>query len=128
MESEVMKKILMTVLLGVVSLGLNTAWAHGEIKAQHGGVAQEVNDLVFELVPHATGAAIYIDDHGKPVKPVGMNGKLSVLVDGVKKDYPMALGVDRIEVPGVKLVKGMRAVAVINGVGGKTVTVRFTVR
>jgi hypothetical protein len=128
MESEVMKKILMTVLLGVASLGLNTAWAHGEIKAQHGGVAQEVNDLVFELVPHATGAAIYIDDHGKPVKPVGMNGKLSVLMDGVKKDYPMALGVDRIEVPGVKLAKGMRAVAVINGVGGKTVTVRFTVR
>lgn len=123
-----MKKILMTVLLGVASLGFSLAWAHGEIKAQHGGVAQEVNDLVFELVPHATGAAIYIDDHGKPVKPVGMNGKLSVLESGVKKDYPMALGVDRIEVPGVKLVKGMRAVAVINGVGGKTVTVRFTVK
>jgi hypothetical protein len=123
-----MKKFLMTVVLGMASLGFNTAWGHGEVKAQHGGTAQEANDLVFELVQHATGAAIYIDDHGKPVKPVGMNGKLSVLVDGVKKDYPMALGVDRIEVPGVKLVKGMRAVAVINGVGGKTVTVRFTVK
>lgn len=123
-----MKKFLTMVLLALASLGLNTAWAHGEVKAKHGGVVQEVNDLVFELVQHATGAAIYIDDHGQPVKPVGMNGKLSVLVDGVKKDYPMTLGVDRIEVPGVKLTKGMRAVAVINGVGGKTVTVRFTVK
>ena len=123
-----MKKFLTTALLALASLGLNTAWAHGEVKARHGGVVQEANDLVFELVQHATGAAIYIDDHGQPVKPVGMNGKLSVLVDGVKKDYPMALGVDRIEVLGVKLTKGMRAVAVINGVGGKTVTVRFTVK
>ncbi len=123
-----MKKFLTMMLLALASLGFNTAWAHGEVKAKHGGVVQEVNDLVFELVQHATGAAIYIDDHGQPVKPVGMNGKLSVLVDGAKKDYPMALGVDRIEVPGVKLAKGMRAVAVINGVGGKTVTVRFTVK
>lgn len=123
-----MKKFLTTVLLALASLGLNTAWAHGEVKAKHGGVVQEANDLVFELVQHATGAAIYIADHGQPVKPVGMSGKLSVLVDGVKKDYPMALGVDRIEVGGVKLVKGMRVVAVINGVQGKTVTVRFTIK
>lgn len=123
-----MKKFLTMVLLALASLGLNTAWAHGEVKAKHGGVVQEVNDLVFELVQHATGAAIYIDDHGQPVKPAGMNGKLTVLEGGVKKDYPLALGVDRIEVPGVKLTKGMRAVAVINGVGGKTVTVRFTVK
>lgn len=123
-----MKKFLTMALLALASLGFNPAWAHGEVKAKHGGVVQEVNDLVYELVPHATGAAIYIDDHGQPMKPVGMNGKLSVLVDGAKKDYPMALGVDRIEVPGVKLTKGMRAVAVINGVQGKTVTVRFTVK
>lgn len=123
-----MKKFLTMVLLALASLGLNTAWAHGEVKAKHGGVVQEANDLVFELVQHATGAAIYIDDHGQPMKPVGLSGKLTVLEGGVKKDYPMALGVDRIEVGGVKLVKGMRAVAVINGVGGKTVTVRFTVK
>lgn len=123
-----MKKFLTTMLLALAGLGFNTAWAHGEVKAKHGGVVQEANDLVFELVQHATGAAIYIDDHGQPMKPVGLSGKLTVLEGGVKKDYPMALGVDRIEVPGVKLAKGMRAVAVINGVGGKTVTVRFTVK
>lgn len=114
-----MKRFLTMLLLALASLGLNTAWAHGDVKAKHGGVVQEANDLVFELVPHATGAAIYIDDHGKPMKPVGMHGKLTVLEGGVKKDYPMALGVERIEVPGVKLAKGMRAVAVINGVQGK---------
>ena len=35
-------------------------------------------------------------------------------------------GVDRIEAPGVKLDQGARAVAVMHGVGGKTVTVRFS--
>ncbi|MDP3699401.1 MAG: hypothetical protein Q8R72_00685 [Hylemonella sp.] len=123
-----MKKFLTTVLLVWAGLGPNMAWAHGEVKAQHGGVAQQVNDLVFELVQHASGAAIYIDDHGQAVKPAGMSGKLTVLQGGEKKDYPLALGVDRIEVPGVKLAKGARAVAVINGVGGKTVTVRFSLK
>lgn len=123
-----MKKFLTTVLLALAGLGLNTAWAHGEVKARHGGVVQEANDLVFELVQHASGAAIYIDDHGTPVKPAGMSGKLTVLQGGEKKDYALALGVDRIEAPGVKLAKGARAVAVISGVGGKTVTVRFTVK
>ncbi len=123
-----MKKFLTMVLLALASLGFNTAWAHGDVKARHGGVVQEVNDLVYELVQHASGAAIYIDDHGAPLKPAGMSGKLTVLQGGEKKDYPLALGVDRIEVPGVKLAKGARAVAVINGVQGKTVTVRFTVK
>ncbi len=123
-----MKKFLTVLVLAWAGLGLNTAWAHGEAKPQHGGIAQQANDLVFELVQHASGAAIYIDDHGQPVKPVGLSGKLTVLQGGEKKDYPLALGVDRIEVPGVKLAKGARAVAVINGVGGKTVTVRFSVK
>ncbi len=122
-----MKKFLTTMLLALAGLGLNTAWAHGEVKAKHGGVVQEVNDLVYELVQHASGAAIYIDDHGTAVKPTGLSGKLTVLQGGEKKDYPLALGVDRIEVPGVRLSRGARAVAVINGVGGKTVTVRFQV-
>ncbi len=123
-----MKKFLTMVLLALAGLGLHPAWAHGDVKARHGGVVQEVNDLVYELVQHASGAAIYIDDHGASLKPAGMSGKLTVLQGGEKKDYPLALGVDRIEVPGVKLAKGARAVAVINGVQGKTVTVRFTVK
>ncbi len=123
-----MKKFLILLMLVWAGLSAPTVWAHGDLKARHGGVAQQANDLVFELVQHASGAAIYIDDHGQAVKPVGLSGKLTVLQGGEKKDYPLALGVDRIEVPGVKLAKGARAVAVINGVGGKTVTVRFSVR
>lgn len=123
-----MKRFLSVLVLAWAGLGLNLVWAHGVVKPRHGGVAQQVKDLVFELVSHAGGAAIYIDDHGQPVKPAGMGGKLTVLQGGVKKDYPLALGVDRIEVPGLKLAKGARAVAVISGVGGKTVTVRFIIR
>ncbi len=123
-----MKKFLTLLMLAWTSLALHPAWAHGDAKAQHGGVAQQANDLVFELVQHASGAAIYIDDHGQPVKPVGLRGKLTVLQGGEKKDYPLALGVDRIEVPGAKLAKGARAVAVIQGIGKQTITVRFSVK
>lgn len=122
-----MNKIATALALGL-ALALNTAWAHGDVKPKHGGVAQEAGDLVFELVPQGGSASIYIDDHGTPVKPAGMNGKLTVLQGGQKTDYPITLGVDRLEVAGAKLAKGARAVAVINGVKGKTVTVRFTVK
>ncbi len=123
-----MKRFLTVLVLAWAGLALNLAWAHGDVKPRHGGVAQEVNDLVFELVSHASGAAIYIDDHGQAVKPAGMSGKITVLQGGEKKDYPLVPGADRIEVPGLTLVKGARAVAVITGVGGKTMTVRFSLK
>ncbi len=123
-----MKKILMTVLLGLTSLGFNAAWAHGDAKPRHGGVVREVSDLSFELVSDAKGVAIYVEDHGQPMAPTGMSGKLTVLKGSEKTDYPLVAGADRLEAAGAQLPKGAKAVAVINGAGKKTLTVRYTLK
>ncbi|MEK9950779.1 MAG: hypothetical protein VW687_01270 [Curvibacter sp.] len=123
-----MNRFLMTVVLALAGVAGGPAWAHGEVKARHGGQVQEAQDLGFELVQQPAGVALYIDDHGKPLAPAGLSGKLTVLAGGVKTDYPLGVAGDRLLAAGAQLPKGARAVAVINGVGGKTVTVRYTIK
>lgn len=124
-----MNKFLMALLLGLASLaGTTTAWAHGDAKARHGGIVQQASDLSFELVRDARGAAIYVEDHGQPLAPTGMSGKLTVLKGSEKTDYPLVAGADRLEAAGAQLPQGAKAVAVINGAGKKTITVRFSIK
>lgn len=124
-----MNKLLMILTLGLASLGFAApAWAHGEAKARHGGVVRLTQDLSFELVSDAKGAAIYVEDHGQPMAPAGMSGKLTVLKGSEKTDYPLVVGADRLEAAGAQLPKGAKAVAVITMAGKKTITVRYTLK
>lgn len=123
-----MNKLLMAVIVGVTSLGFNAAMAHGATQARHGGVAQLAGDLGFELVTQANGAAIYVEDHGKPMAPTGMGGKLTVLKGSEKTEYPLTVAGDRLEAAGAQLPKGAKAVVVLNTAGKKTITVRFTIK
>ncbi len=124
-----MNRFLMALLLGLASLAHTTAvWAHGDAKARHGGIVQQASDLSFELVSDAKGAAIYVEDHGQPMAPTGMSGKLTVLKGSEKTDYLLTASADRLEASGAQLPKGAKAVAVINGVGKKTITVRFSIK
>jgi hypothetical protein len=60
-----MKKTLMTAaLLALTSLA---GHAHEGVKPRFGGVVASASDLAFELVSTPQGAAIYIEDHGKPL-------------------------------------------------------------
>ncbi len=123
-----MNKRMMALMVGVASLGFNAAMAHGDAQAHHGGVTQMAGDLGFELVAHAKGAAIYVEDHGKPMAPAGMSGKLTVLKGSEKTDHALTPAGDRLEAVGAQLPKGAKAVAVIQGAGKKTVTVRFSIK
>ena len=78
---------------------------------------QAASDLSFELVAQADGAAIYIEDHEKPMSVAAVSGKLTVLN-----------GADKTEAKGVKLVSGSKAVATVVMPDKKTVTVRFAVK
>ncbi len=124
-----MNKLLMALMLGLASLAHTTAaWAHGDARARHGGIVQQASDLSFELVSDARGAAIYVEDHGQPMAPTGMSGKLTVLKGADKTDYPLTVTADRFEAAGAQLPKGAKAVAVIHGAGKKTITVRFSIK
>jgi len=123
-----MKKLLTVVLLGLSALSFNAAFAHGGAKAKHGGVVATASDLGFELVGTPTGAAIYIEDHGKPMAPAGMSGKLTVLNGAEKSEAELAVAGDKLEAKGVKLAPGAKVVAALTTPAKKAITVRFTVK
>jgi hypothetical protein len=123
-----MKKLLTVVVLGLSALAFNTAFAHGGAKAKHGGVVAVASDLGFELVGTASGAAIYVEDHGKPMVPTGMTGKLTVLNGAEKSEAELAVAGDKLEAKGVKLAAGSKVVAALTTPDKKAITVRFTVK
>lgn len=121
------------ILRGAVALGLAAAWfnvamAHGENKPRHGGVVSAASDLHFELVSTPTGAAIYIDDHGKPVAPTGMSGKLTVLNGAEKSEAALVVAGDKLEAQGIKLARGAKVVAALTTPARKAITVRFAIK
>ena len=122
------KKLFAAVIMGLSALSFNVAMAHGGAKAKHGGIVTVASDLGFELVSTPDGAAIYVEDHGKPMAPNGMTGKLTVLNGTEKSEADLAVAGDKLEAKGVKLAKGAKVVAAINTADQKAITVRFTVR
>lgn len=123
-----MKKVFLAALVGFAALSGN-AMAHGAAKAQHGGIVQIANDLSFELVPQASGAALYLVDHDKPVDASKLSGKLTVLTGGQKTEADLKpAGADKLEAAGIKVGPGSKVVAAIDGLAKQTMTVRFSVK
>lgn len=103
--------------------------AHGAPDPQHGGVVTVANDMGYELVATADGAAIYVTDHDEDYDVKNMAGKLTVLNGTQRSEAALVpAGGNKLEAKGVKLAKGARAVATFEGSSRKTTTVRFTVR
>ena len=126
------KKVLLNVVVGCSAFAamaaFNAAWAHGDAKARHGGVVAMASDLGFELVTTPAGVAIYVEDHGKPLAPTGMTGKLTVLNGREKSEAPLVVAGDKLEAKGVKLAPGAKAVAALTTPAKKAITVRFAVK
>lgn len=124
-----MKHLISAAGLAISCLSMTPAQAHGEAKPQYGGIVQKANDLSFELVAQADGATIYLMDHGKPMASKGIAGKLTVLQGSNKVEADIKeAGDNTLRVMGVKLGKGDKLVASLGNVGGKSMTVRFTIK
>jgi hypothetical protein len=127
MEIE-MRKILLA-LGASLSMGSINVLAHGNDKPLYGGIVQTAADLQFELVVQPTGAALFIVDHGKPLDASKVSGKFTVLNGTEKSEAAFRhAGGNKLEVTGVTLGKGAKAVASLSGVADKPLTVRFTIR
>jgi hypothetical protein len=123
------KNLILVLSLALSSLCTNTALAHGVAKPLHGGIVQMVNDIGFELVAQPDGATIYLMDHDKPMASKGIIGKLTVLQGSNKIEADIKeAGDNTLRVMGVKLGKGDKLVAALSNVGGKNITVRFTIK
>ena len=123
-----MKRLWTVAALSLSALAFNVVMAHGGAQARHGGVAVMASDLGFELVITPAGAAIYVEDHGKPMAPTGLKGKLTVLNGAEKSEAELVVAGDRLEAKGVKMAKGAKVVAALVTPAAKAITVRFTVK
>lgn len=124
-----LKYLISALSLALSCLYMNTALAHGAAKALHGGIVQMVNDIGFELVAQPDGATLYLMDHDKPMASKGISGKLTVLQGSNKIEADIKeAGDNTLRVLGVKLGKGDKLVAALSNVGGKSMTVRFTIK
>jgi len=124
-----MKHLISVAGLALFCMSMNLALAHGDAKPQYGGILQVANDLSFELVAQADGATIYLMDHGKPMASKGITGKLTVLQGSNKIEADIKeAGDNTLRVLGVKLGKGDKLVAALSNIGGKSMTVRFTIK
>ena len=115
-------------LLALGALSFTAAHADSAAKPKRGGVVQSANHMDFELVAHADGAAIHIDDHGKPVSVAGASGKLTVLSGADKSEAELKPAGDKLEAKGIKLPPGSKVVASVTMAEKKTMSVRFTVK
>ena len=122
------KTLVSMLTLGLAALSFTAAQADGVAKAKYGGVVQKANDITYELVAHADGAAIHIDDHGKPVSVAGATGKLTVLSGADKSEAELKPAGDKLEAKGIKLAPGSKVVASVTTADKKTVSVRFTIK
>ncbi len=121
-------KLFIVVVLGLSALSFNAAFAHSGGVARHGGVVATASDLSFELVAASDGAAIYVEDHGKPMAPTGLKGKLTMLNGAEKSEADLVVAGDKLEAKGLKLAKGAKVVAALVTPAAKAITVRFTVK
>jgi hypothetical protein len=123
-----MKKLLASAVLGLSAIGFNVALAHGVGAPKLGGTVQSANDLSFELVAKDGDALIYVEDHGKPMAPTGMKGKLTVLSGDQKSEADLVEAGDKLQAKGIKLTTGDKVVAALMTPSAKAITVRFTVK
>lgn len=121
-------KLVIAIIVSLSTLSFNIAMAHGGAKAKHGGVVAVASDLGFELVGTPAGVTIFIEDHGKPMAPTGISGKLTVLNGPDKSEAELLVVGDKLEAKGVRLTPGAKVVAALTTSSKKAITVRFTVK
>lgn len=109
-----MKKTLILLVLGAMSLAFNAAHAHGNTKPLHGGVVQMVGEMSFELVAGANGAELYVVDDGEDVASADMTAKLTIVNGGASSEAIMQpAGGNKFEAKGVKLASGAKVAVLL---------------
>ena len=110
-----MKKLLIILLLGAVTLAFHQAYAHGNFEPDHpGGIVQIVGDLSFELVPAVGGAELYVEEDNEDLPSEGMTAKLTIIVGGVKTESLMSpAGGNRLVASGVKIPRGAKVAVLL---------------
>jgi len=119
--------LVMLGLAGCLLLTAPVAWSHGGAKPKHGGVVESKHDLSFELVREATGASVYVTDHGQAASIEGWSGQLTVLAEGKKTETAFkADGSSRLVASDIKIPDGAKVALSLKDKSQQPMTVRFS--
>ena len=109
-----MKKLLTLLVLCAASLTLNTVYAHGTAKPEHGGVVRVVGETVFELLVLADGVELYLSEEGEALASDGMTGKLTITIDGAKSEASLTpAGGNKLVAKGAKIASGAKVAVMV---------------
>jgi hypothetical protein len=98
-------------------------------KPRHGGIVSTANHVTFELVAKPEMIALYVTDHGKPVKIDGGTAKLTILNGSEKSEASLAADGKALAAKGAfKVGAGAKIVAVVSLPNTSAKTVRFVVK
>ncbi|MBG6119899.1 MULTISPECIES: hypothetical protein [unclassified Sphingobium] len=110
---------------GLAALALaalpSSAFAHGSMKPQHGGLVQMSGETLIELVTGPKGVDVYLSEEDEPVPAAGYTAKLTQTVGSAKTEAALkAAGGNKLTAAGFKAAKGAKlVVALVDKSGAK---------
>ncbi|MPS68848.1 MAG: hypothetical protein E2586_10160 [Novosphingobium sp.] len=88
-----------------------TAFAHGSMKPQHGGIVAMSGEILVEMVKSPKGVSFYVSEEDEPVPASGFDAKVTVTAAGKKTQTALvAAGGNRFSAPGLAAPKGSKVV------------------
>lgn len=117
---------LMKLGLAAAALALTpvSAFAHGSMKPQHGGLVQMSGETMVELVAGAKGVDVYISEEDEPLPASAYTATLTQTASGQKSQAALKpAGGNKLSAPGFKAAKGAKiVVALVDKSGAKVFT------
>lgn len=105
--------------LALATLQAPLAYAHGDMKPQHGGRVQMTGETVIELVSNARGVDVYLREEDEPLPATAYNAKLIITAAGKRHEAMLRSGPgNRLLAPGLKLPAGARVVVALTAKAG----------
>lgn len=107
-----------------------TAYAHGSMKPQHGGIVQMTGETLFELVTTPKGVELYVSEDDEPIASSSATAKLSIASGAVKKDAALTpAGGNKFVAKGLKVASGSKVtVMLVNNATKAKSFATFTVK
>lgn len=103
-----------------------TAFAHGSMKPQHGGLVQMSGETMIELVSGPKGVDVYLSEEDEPVAAAGYTAKLTQTAAGAKTEAVLKpAGANKLTAAGFKAAKGAKLVVALVDKGGAKIFATF---
>lgn len=121
-----MKLINLCMTLAIAIAPVAYAGDNHDATPKHGGKVTTVKDIDAELVLKQDSLRLYLRDHGKSISVKNGEAKVTLLRNGISKDYALTPRSEHFEYVGdVGDVTNLKAIVVIK-LNGKVLSGRFT--